>query len=373
MNPIPSFLFMNPNRLASFAKVPAVVLWLMLASGCDKPPAIEPSKSAAPATPVEVATTQAGHGPIARNITLPATVRALQQVTLYAKVAGYLKTIRVDRGDLVKEGDLIAEVEAPELLADQAKFAAEVDIAQTDFQRLNEARQKAPDLVMPLTVDTAKSKLEMATANFKRNETLLAYTKINAPFSGVITKRWVDTGALIPAATGSSSPQNAAVVTLMDFSTVRIEMTVPEPETPLIRNGLAAEIKVEELAGKTFTGTVTRFAQALDETTKTMATEIEIPNPEGALRPGMFATVKLAIERKTDALIVPSEALVLEKAKSSVFTVVEGKAKKIPVTVGFQDGKFAEIFNGLAPGAIVILPGKLALTDGQAVKIAEAK
>ena len=360
-------------RLLSFAKLSAAAFCLTLACGCDKPSAIEPPKSAVPPAPVEVEVTQARRGPITRSINLPATIRSRQQVTLYAKVAGYLKSIRVDRGDSVKEGDLLAEVEAPELLADQTKFAAEVAIAKTDFQRLSEARQKAPDLVVPLTVDTAKSKLEMAAANFKRNETLLAYTKITAPFSGVITKRWVDTGALIPAATGSSSPQNAAVVTLMDFSTVKIESAVPEPETPFIQNGLAAEVKVEELAGKTFTGTVTRFAHALDEATKTMATEIEIPNPEGTLRPGMFATVKLAVERKSEALLVPSEALIVEKAKTSVFTLVEGKAKKVAVKVGFQDGKFAELHDGLAVGASVILPGKLVLTDGQPVKPMEAK
>jgi membrane fusion protein (multidrug efflux system) len=364
---------MNLIRLVSFAKLSAAALGLMLACGCDKPSALEPPKSAEPPPPVEVAVTQTRRGPITRSINLPAIIRAQQQVTLYAKVAGYLKSIRVDRGDSVKEGDLIAEVEAPELLADQTKLAAEVDIAKTDFQHLNEARQKAPDLVVALSVETAKSRLEMAGANFKRNETLLAYTKIIAPFAGVITKRWVDPGALIPAATGSSSPQSAAVVTLMDFSTVRIEMAVPEPETPFIRNGLAAEVKVEELAGKTFTGTVTRFAHALDEATKTMATEIEIPNPEGTLRPGMFATVKLAVERKADALLVPSEALVVEKGKTSVFTVAEGRAKKVAVRIGFRDAKFGEVLEGLAPGIVVILPGKLALTDGQAVKPVEAK
>jgi membrane fusion protein (multidrug efflux system) len=350
----------------------SVLLAGCLLSGCDNPSAIEPPKPAAP-PPVEVVVTQAKRGPITRSINLPATIRARQQVTLYAKVAGYLKSIRVDRGDRVKEGEIIAEVEAPELLADQAKFAAEVDIAKTDFRRLNEARQKAPDLVVTLTVDTAKSKVEMAAANFKRNETLLAYTKIIAPFPGVITKRWVDPGALIPAATGSSSPQSAAVVTLMDFSTVRIETAVPEPETPFIQNNLAAEIRVEELTGKTFRGAVTRFAHALDEATKTMATEIEIPNPEGTLRPGMFATLKLAVERKADALLVPSEALVLEKGKTSVFTVIEGKAKKVFVKVGFQDGKFTELLDDLAPGATVILPGKQMLTDGQPVRLMEAK
>lgn len=364
---------MNLTRLLCLAKVSAVGVCLTLVCGCDKPAAADPPKAAAPPPAVEVPVTQVRRGPITRSITLPATIRARQQVTLYAKVAGYLKSIRVDRGDWVKEGDFLAEVEAPELVANQAKLAAEVEIAKTDFQRLNETRRRAPDLVVPLTVDTAKSKLDMAVANFKGNETLLAYTKIVAPFSGVITKRWVDPGALIPAATGSSSPQSAAVVTLMDFSTVRVEASVPEPEAPFIQNGQGAEVRVEELTGKSFTGSVTRFAHALDEGTKTMAVEIDIPNPEGTLRPGMFARVKVGVERRADAVLVPSEALVVEKGSTLVFTLAEGKVKKVPVKTGFREGSLAELLEGLAPGATVLLPDKLILTDGQAVKPREAK
>ena len=342
-----------------------------LTAGCN--PAANESAKAVPAAPLSVPVTQAKHGPISRSISLPANIRALQQATLYAKVAGYLKTINVDRGDAVKAGDVLAEIEAPELLADTAKYQAEVAVAQADHQRLSEALKKAPDLVVPLSVDAAKGRYEIALASAKRNETLLGFTKIVAPFSGVVTKRWADVGALIPAATGSGSPQNSAVVTLADFSRVRVEVFVPEPEAPLLKPGLAAEVKVDELPGKAFAGQVTRIAWSLEETTKTMPVEIELANPDGTLRPGMFATAKIAVSQKPDALLLPTEALVVEKARTSVFTLVDGKAKKVPVKVGFEDGKSFEVLEGVTAESVVIVTGKMPLVDGQPVNRVEGK
>jgi membrane fusion protein, multidrug efflux system len=346
-----------------------VTLTLML-TGCNRH-AADPPKHSPPTLTVQVA--QPKRGPITRSVTLPAIVKADQQVTLYAKVAGYVKSIKVDRGDAVKEGDLIAEIEAPELLADQAKFKADVEIAKMDLQRMTDAQKKAPDLVVPLTVDSARGKYEVALASFKRNETLLTYTKIVAPFAGTIAKRWVDIGALIPAATGNSSPQSAAVATLVNASSVRIEVAVPAPEAPLIKREADAEIRVDELPNKSFKGKVTRFSDSLDDSTKTMATEILLPNSDRELRPGMFATAKIAVDHRKDALLIPIDALVVEKAKTSVFILNGAAAKKLPVKVGFEDGKSVEIIEGITEQQTVILTGKLPLSDGQAVKIAEAK
>src|SRR6266705_6929200 len=149
-------------------------------SGC-KPSSAETPKEAVP--PVVVQVVQPKRGPITRNVTLPGEVKPYQQATLYAKVAGYLKTITVDKGDQVKEGALLAEIEAPELLADRARYKAEVELAEIDYKRLNEAQKKAPDLVVPLSVDTAKGRVDMAKAVLERAEVLLRFTKISAPFS----------------------------------------------------------------------------------------------------------------------------------------------------------------------------------------------
>ena len=304
---------------------------------------------------------------------MPGNVAAYHQATLYAKVAGYLKTIEVDKGDQVKEGQPIAEIEVPELLADRAKFKAEVEVAAIDYQRVSEAQKKAPDLVVPQTVDNAKGRLDVAKANLERNETLLGFTKITAPFSGTVVRRMVDPGAFIPSATSGSAAQNAAIVTVMDFSKVRVQVAVPEPEVPFVAKDSPVKVTVDELPGRAFEGRVTRYAYALDDATKTMLTEIELANPKGELRPGMFATVRLVVERKSDALLVPLDALVVEKTKNSVFTVGDGKAKKVSVKVGFNDGVSAEIVEGITPGEPVILVGKQTLIEGQAVNAVEAK
>jgi RND family efflux transporter MFP subunit len=310
---------------------------------------------------------------IVRRATLPGNVIAYQEATLYAKVAGYLKTINVDKGDAVKEGDLLAEIEAPEMLADLVKAKAEAEAAQVDYKRVTEAQKKASDLVMPQAVDAARAKSGVAVAGLQRIEALLSYAKITAPFSGKITKRWVDAGALIPAPTSSSTSKSAAVVTLMDFSTVRIDVAVPDTQAPFVKKDLPVKVTVDELPGRTFAGTITRFAYALDESTKTMTTEIEISNPDLALRPGMWASVDIELQRKENALLIPAEALVPEKNKMSIFVVRDNKALKVPVLTGFDDGVNVEILKGCGSSDSVIVAGKQSVTDGQKVQATENK
>ena len=327
-----------------------------------------------PQTPaMSVQTIRPKRGEIVHKVTLPGNVMAYQEATLYAKVAGYLKTINVDKGDSVKEGELLAEIEAPEMLADLIKAKAEAEAAQLDYKRVTDAQKKASDLVVPQTVDAAKAKSGVAVAGLQRIETLLSYAKITAPFSGVITKRWVDPGALIPVPTSSSTSKSGAVVTLMDFSTVRIDVAIPDTEAPFIKKDLPVKVTVNELPGRTFQGTITRFSYALDESTKTMATEIEISNPDLALRPGMWAAVEIELQKKENALLIPAEALVIEKNKNSVFVVRDKKALKVALTTGFDDGVNVEILKGCGPNDAVIVAGKQSVTDGQKVQAIESK
>jgi RND family efflux transporter MFP subunit len=351
--------------MKNLCSVAVVVAVLTVQSSCEW------FRPQAPATPVQ--TIRPKRGEIVRRITLPGNVMAYQEATLYAKVAGYLKTINVDKGDTVKEGDLLAEIEAPEMLADLVKAKAEAEAAQLDYKRVSEAQKKASDLVMPQTVDAAKAKSGVAVAGVQRIETLLSYAKITAPFSGVITKRWVDPGALIPAPTSSGAAKSAAVVTLMDFSTVRIDVAIPDTEAPFVKKDLPVKVTVDELPDRMFKGAITRFAYALDESTKTMATEIDISNPDLALRPGMWAGVEIELQRKENALLIPAEALVTEKNKNSLFIVRDGKAQKVSLTTGFDDGVNVEILKGCGPDNAVIIAGKQAVTDGQKVRAIESK
>lgn len=324
--------------------------------------------------PTAVITTMPTLGTITRSVTLPSfRMLPYQSATVYAKVAGYLKVIKVDKGDAVKEGQLLAEIEVPELLADDVQYKAEADVARGNYERMAEARRKAPDLVIPQTVDDLRGHAEIAQAKVQRTQTMLQFARITAPFSGVVTARFVDPGAFIPAATSGSTPQSAAMLTLMDFSRVRVQLYVPEAEVPFIKNGVAATLTVEELPGRTFQGSVTRFANVLDESTKSMLAEIELPNPGGSLRPGMYANVRLLVERKASALLVPAGAVVVEKAGSFVYTVAGGKAHKTPVHTGFADGVNVEIIDGAHADEPVIVVGKQVFTDGQPVTIAKPK
>jgi len=323
--------------------------------------------------PANVKLVQPKTGDVHRNISLPANVIANQQATLYSKVGGYLKKITVDRGDEVKAGDLIAEIEVPELIADLARFKAEFEIAEIDYKRASDAQKKAPDLIVLQSIDTVKSKQAMAKANLDRAETLLSFCKITAPFSGVITKRFVDIGAFVPSATSGSSAQNAALVTLADFKTVRVQIAVPETEVPRIKKGLTVKVSAEGLPGRNFEGTITRFSQALDDATKTMLAEVDLENANSELRPGMYAISKIGVEKHSNVMLLPVEAILMEKSGPSVFTVADGKAKKIPVKAGFNDGAFVEIVEGVSADVPVILVGKMALANGQAVNVVEAK
>jgi RND family efflux transporter MFP subunit len=318
--------------------------------------------------PLEFKTATPTRGDINRFISLPGSLKANQQATLYARVPGYLKSIAVDKGDRVAAGQSLGEIEVPELAADAVRYRAEARTAETDFTRLNAAQKSAPELVTPQALDEARGRMDVAKANLERTETLLNYSKLTAPFAGVITARFVDPGAFIPAATSGSSAQNAALVTLMDFNIVRAQVAVPELEAPLVRTGQPVRVSVEGLPGKVFEGTVARLAYALDDVTRTMLVEADLPNPDLALRPGMYATIKVGVEKHTDTLLIPAEGLVTEKSGASVFLAADGKAKKTAVKAGFNDGAKAEILSGLTGSETVLLVGKTALTDGAAIK-----
>lgn len=312
-------------------------------------------------------------GPIVRYVTLPGSLKANQQATLYAKVPGYLKAITADTGDRVEAGQPLGEIEVPELQADRTRFRAEVKVARTEASRMNAAREKAPDLVTPQAVDEATGRLEVAQANLERTESLLEFSQLKAPFSGVVTARFVDPGAFIPAATSANTAGGAAVITLMDFSTIRAQVRVPESEASLIKSGQPVRIAVEGLPGRSFETKVSRMSYALDEATRTMLVEADLPNSNLELRPGMYAQIRLGVEEHADAMRIPVGALVMEKANAFAFAVEGGLVRKKALKIGFNDGSLVEVLSGLSGTEILAIPGKRVLADGQSVRIAEAK
>ncbi len=349
-----------------FVSTPSAACLVLMA--CARTEGQSPLPAPPPVPAIQVHTFHLGSGPITRSVVLPAQVVPLQQATLFAKVSGYLKTINVDKGDKVGAGAVLARIEIPELAAARARQEAELRAASSDYERLQKALAQTPDLVVPDTVDQARGRFEVARASLAESETLLGYATITAPFAGVVTQRYVDPGALIQAGNA-----NSAIVTLMDFSTVRLQVSVPEIEAARVAVGQPVRVTTDNLPGREFDGQVTRFTYALDPANRTMLAEAILKNPDLALRPGMLVTVKLGIERKEQANLMPTDAVVTERSNSFAYTVEGNKAVKHAIKVGFNDGKNVELLGGLDSGDAIVLVGKLKLSDGQPVQVVSAQ
>ncbi|MGH8219560.1 MAG: efflux RND transporter periplasmic adaptor subunit [Steroidobacteraceae bacterium] len=225
-------------------------------------------------------------------IVLPARVVAYQSAVITAKVAGYVKRIPVDTGDQVRAGDLIAELDVPELQADRLRYAAEAEVASRKYTRMLSAAKAAPDLVTPLDEEVQRGQVEVAQANLARIDALLRYSRVVAPFPGTITARYVDPGAFVPVPNGSNA-QSGAIVTLMSLSNIRVQIPVPVADAPRIRPGCPAVITAPDLSGVRIAASVTRISHALSQKSQTMLAEIDMQNPHRLLLPGMYVSVRL--------------------------------------------------------------------------------
>jgi membrane fusion protein (multidrug efflux system) len=346
----------------------AVLFALATSTGCrSSVPAALPASSEAEAPEVTFATVETAA--VQRQILLPAELRAWQEVTLHARVAGYVRTIAVDRGDRVKTGDLVAELEAPELASDVAMARANAALAARLSGRVGKAHGSAPDLVVAQSVDDAGAKLEVARAELARAETLLSFATIRAPFDGVVTERFVDPGAFVPAAVATSLPQTAAVVRLADFSRIRVAVPVPEAEAVHVRVGTRAGVRVDEAGTAPLAATVSRISWSLERDTRTMMAEVDLDNSGLGLRPGMLAHVRLSVEEHPSVPAVPASAVLREKAGTFVFLLGEdNRVRKTPVRTGFVDDALAEVLEGVEAGVRIALPSKSPLRDGMVVR-----
>ena len=307
-------------------------------------------------------------GDITRSVQLLGEVRPNQQVALYAKVGGYVKALRADIGDRVAAGQVLAELEVPELIADEARTRAELALAELEHRRLQEAAKQAPDLVPRQQVDAAAAKLAVAKAAQERNATLLGFALIRAPFAGVISRRSVDVGAFVPAATGGGAGP-AALFVLTDFATVRVQAALPESEAGLAAPGQPVSVLAEAAGAKPYASQLTRLSGVLENPSKTMLIESVLPNPDGALKPGMYANVRLGIETHRGVRLLPLTAVIMEKAVPTAYVHEAGKARRRVLKAGFNDGTNLEILDGLKPDEDVLVVGTATLTDGQAVTL----
>ncbi len=363
----------RPRRAAAWALALGLALGAACARGRTAPDTTDRSA-------VSVTVVRPERRTLARTLRIPASVQALQEATLYARAAGYLSRIDVDRGDRVRAGQILATISAPEMTREKDVAAAQLRQSEAELRlqritldRLRAVRATEAGAVTQQQIDEAQARLEVAEASVTRLEAELArvealtgYATIRSPFDGIVTDRFVDVGAMIPISTTSTQ---SPIVTVMNMDMVRAFVDVPEPDVVSVTRATPARLTVAAIAGREFEGTVTRYSTALDPKTRTMRAEIDFPNRDHALRPGMFGAATLVLERREGALTLPAAALLTEKDAAYVYTVQDGAARKAPVTTGLNDGIVVEILSGLAGTEPVIVSGKGIVTDGTRVHV----
>lgn len=398
------------RRMAGLATV-SCFAGMLLAMGCSHQGGSVGADTANIRT-VAVATVQ--RGSLARTLDVAAEFRPFQEIDLLAKEAGYVKEINVDVGDHVHKGQLLAVLEVPELQdevnqanaelkrsedeitraqADQRRAQAAYEVAHVTYTRLATVIKNRPELIAQQDVDDAAGKdqqaqaqvdtakaalasaqqqLEVARAKLQKTRTLLAYAEIRAPFDGVITKRYADKGAMLAAGT-SSEKQAMPLVQLSQNGLLRLIIPVPESAVSLIHIGSPATIHVPEL-NRDIPGKVSRFAGMVTTDTRTMDTEIDVPNPRFELTPGMYANVSLVLEQQSNAVIVPVEAMVRVGNKATAMVVnASGQLEERELKVGIETANRVQILSGLKENELVVVGSRSQLRVGEKVQAKQAQ
>jgi RND family efflux transporter MFP subunit len=383
---------------------------LLLVAGCHNSgdAATTTAAAAAPVVPV-VPVVRASDGDLQNDIVLTAEFTPYQTVDVMAKVAGYVKAIHVDIGDHVSEGEILATLEVPELQDELAhaeaalagaqagiataqgnieRAKAGANIAHLSYTRIQSVLEQNPGLVPRQEVDVAQSRdLEAqaqlagarsslqaaqeaqkgANSEMQRAHAMLAYATIRAPFAGVVTQRYANTGSMIQAGTASQT-QAMPIIQLAQNSLLRLRFPVPVNDAARIRDGQPVEVHVVSL-NKSFPGKIIRYADSVNLATRTMQTEVDVPNPRGELIPGMYAEVRLHMAVADNALSVPVDAVDgLGSSATNVYAVREGRVETISVNTGVQTPTRVQILSGLKVGDEVIVGRHSNLTAGERVQ-----
>lgn len=344
---------------------------------------------------------------LGRQITLSSELVPFQEIDVYAKESGYVKKLMVDYGTRVKAGEVMAILEIPELEAqlqeDQAeiknalnevtraqhelaRYQAQYKALHLQYTRLNSVFESQPGIVAQQEVDdaqgkdlaassqvdagqaaleAAQSKLSVAKAKMVRDQSLFDYSKITAPFPGVVTERYANLGTLVQAGTNS---QAAPIVKLSEDDLFRLVIPVPESYVRYIHVGDPVDVRVPSL-NKTFPGKVARFSVDVKESTRTMHTEVDVKNRDRVLMPGLYADADVSLEHRDDIPAIPLQSVNHEGSKTTVFVV--GKNNEIedrPITLGMQTANDAEVVAGLKEGEEVVVSDRSGVKPGDIVR-----
>jgi RND family efflux transporter MFP subunit len=285
---------------------------------------------------------------------------AVRQATIFSRVSGNLERVYVDIGAPVRTGQLLALIDTTELHQTYQQAAATFENARMTYQRTKELAEQ--NLVAAQDIDNADAAMKVAKANFETASTRLGYARITAPFSGYITKRSLDPGATV-------TPNNVTLFMLMDLDAMKVYVNILEKDIPLIKEGMKVVITVDAFPGREFNGTIARNSQAVDLSTRTMAVEIDVPNRDHTLKPGMFANVTLLVDQHPNAMTIPSQALFKDDKGSYVFVVSGDVARRARLVVGAEQDSRTEILSGLQDTTNVITTGQQFVRDGGPVSV----
>jgi RND family efflux transporter MFP subunit len=363
-------------------------------------------QAAGPSNPI-APVVSASRATLANTLTVAGEFIPYQEVEIHAKVAGYIRSIHVDIGDKVRQGEVLAVLDVPELQAQVQGAQAGVRQSQAEIiratnevardkanyvalhagaQRLQQASDARPGLIAQQELDDARAKDQAAAAQVdaaksalnamqqqlgvsqaqrQQMSTMEDYSRIVAPFTGIVTWRYADTGALIQA--GTSNSGSAPVVKIAEVSTLRLRLPVPETIAPFVRDGDSATIRIDAL-GRTITGKVTRSTGALDASTRSMQVEVDVPNADGSLTPGMYAQVTLNVKRAGDALVVPIQAVDTSGSQPVLLVVnAQSRVERRAVQTGIATANRIEVLNGLREGEQVIVANQASFQPGELV------
>jgi membrane fusion protein, multidrug efflux system len=306
-----------------------------------------------------------GRGAGSRTVQIPATLRGYVETPVYAKIAGYLKTISVDKGDRVRSGQVIAMLDSPEL-DEQVNNAR----ATYNLQRITDRRNQTlrrEGVIAAQTADEARAAMLEAKATLDQLTAMQQYKLIRAPFDGIVTERYVDPGHLIPQETAPSSA-NTPVVAIATLSPLRVYANIPQSVAPFVHDGDPATITVTEFPQRKFAGTVTRHPPALTSATRTMLVEVDLPNQDHALLPGMYASMEFDMSIPVGVPTVPDDALIFREGKPFVPLVRDGRLRLAAVTLGYDNGVNVQITDGIANDDMVALNVGQTARDGDPVR-----
>jgi membrane fusion protein (multidrug efflux system) len=333
-----------------------------------------------------------------RKIPLPGEFLPYLDVPIYARINGFVRTVLVDRGSVVKQGQLLASIVAPELKAQRAEAAAKVRIAESQraeaqakvvgvkstYDRLK-AASASPGVISGNELVQAEQAVEVARAQVLATESSIKaaqeaelalkeiedYLQVTAPFSGVITQRNIHPGALVgPGGAGSSAP----MFQLQQTSRLRLVVSVPEVDVGGITKGAKVPFSVPAYPGETFMGTVARSANALDTKTRSMAVELDVLNTRGRLAPGMYPTIQWPIRNKTASLFLPPTSIMTNTERTFVIRVTRGKAEWVNVKRGPPEGDLVEVHSpALQEGDVILKRGSDEIREGTRLDVAKPK